>query len=355
MLYSALKYEKEDKISRGINVGDMVQTLAALQFLPHVDYYVERRRQDTNNAAKLPKSFCIMNGWYGAGMLPPNDNIIPFYISIHISKPDVLTSELADHFKLHQPIGCRDRSTLALLQSKGIEAYYSGCLTLTFQTNRQKRLGGIYLADIDEGGLELIPEDIKQRAVTVYYGTSRNLVDIFMRDQGKFIRPLMLRKFDRVIEYIRESLELPKVWFDSEYTSLYPKIWTEKDLPNLLHLFKARSLLNLYRDASLVITNRLHCASPCIALGTPVVFIPRQKLWSEFGSERFEVIQPYIPLNSSGSISKIDWNPSPATNVDNHKRFLTMICQKAVEMCANPLKEIPLNHFLEESGWHPEF
>ncbi|WP_190883035.1 polysaccharide pyruvyl transferase family protein [Planktothricoides raciborskii] len=331
----------------------MVQTLAALQFLPHVDYYVERRRQDTNHYAKLPKSFCIMNGWYSTGMLPPNDNIIPFYISIHISKPDVLTSAVVDHFKQHQPIGCRDSSTLALLQSKGIEAYYSGCLTLTFPTNRQKRLEGIYLVDIDEGGLELIPDDIKQRAVTIYYGTSRKLVDIVMRDQGKFIRPLMARKFDRAIELLRESLELPKVFFDPEYTSLYPKNWTEKDFTNLLHLFKARSLLNLYRNASLVITNRLHCASPCIALGTPVVFIPRQKLWAEFGSERFEVIQPYIPLNMSGSKSKIDWNPRP-TNVDNHKLFLTMICQKAVEMCENPLKEIPLSYFMEESGWYPQ-
>lgn len=48
--------------------------------------------------------------------------------------------------------------------------------------------------------------------------------------------------------------------------------------------------------------------------------------------------------------SNIDWNPQPV-NVENHKLFLRMLCQKAVEMGENPLKKIPLTQFYEDSGW----
>ena len=36
---------------------------------------------------------------------------------------------------------------------------------------------------------------------------------------------------------------------------------------------QARGLLETYANAGLVITSRLHCALPCIAMGTPVVFV----------------------------------------------------------------------------------
>ena len=35
----------------------------------------------------------------------------------------------------------------------------------------------------------------------------------------------------------------------------------------------AENLLNKYARAKLVITSRIHCALPCLALGTPVIFI----------------------------------------------------------------------------------
>ena len=35
----------------------------------------------------------------------------------------------------------------------------------------------------------------------------------------------------------------------------------------------AKNLLNKYASAKLVITSRIHCAIPCLSLGTPVLFI----------------------------------------------------------------------------------
>src|SRR5690606_10070852 len=36
---------------------------------------------------------------------------------------------------------------------------------------------------------------------------------------------------------------------------------------------EAQKLLDVYSQASLVITSRIHCALPCVALGTPVIFV----------------------------------------------------------------------------------
>ena len=45
----------------------------------------------------------------------------------------------------------------------------------------------------------------------------------------------------------------------------------KKNLP--LRLESAENLLNLYREAKLVVTSRLHCVLPCRAFNTDVKFI----------------------------------------------------------------------------------
>ncbi|NEP79123.1 MAG: polysaccharide pyruvyl transferase family protein [Okeania sp. SIO3C4] len=343
-MYSALKYEQGKSSGGTVNVGDMIQTLAAVQYLPKIDYYLERR-QGKNISSDLPDSFCIMNGWYSSGMLPPPPNITPFYISIHINTPEMLTDEVVKHLKEHQPIGCRDRSTLNLLKSYDVDSYYSGCLTLSFPTIQEKTPGKIYIVNLDQRGLKLVPEEIKEKAVSVDYITYRDLLTLIKVKKGKILRPI-----EGVTERFQEILEIPQIFINPEFSSLFPKIWTDKELENLIHLFKARSLLKMYSKASLVITNRLHCASPCLALGTPVVFIPRKK--HLLGDSRFETVGRYIPLNMEAEKSSdIEWKPQPV-NVENHKRFLRMLCQKAVEMRENPLKKIPLSQFYEDSGWN---
>ena len=39
-MYSALKYEHGKSSGGTVNVGDMIQTLAAVQYLPKIDYYL---------------------------------------------------------------------------------------------------------------------------------------------------------------------------------------------------------------------------------------------------------------------------------------------------------------------------
>jgi len=352
MLYSALKYEVSFNRGRSLNIGDLIQTLAAIQFLPHIDFYLERHQQDS---LLIPgeTAFCIMNGWYSTKMLPPPKQIKPFYISVHFSTPEILTPAVVEHLKDQGPIGCRDYATYSMLQKAGIAAYYSGCLTLSFPRCLTPREALIYLVDVHDMSLADIPDRLRDQAQTIYYGTSRKLVDILLKDRGKIARPLVTRKLAQLVEIGRELAESIKFFRDREFTRLYPRIWTPNDSLHLLHLFKAQSLLNLYRKASLVVTSRLHAAAPCLALGTPVVFLPRPvpQQWASFGEERFQVIEPYLPLNCDKAQQEINWHPQ-SVDLKNHQKFLTLLCRKAVEMGDNPLKELSLESFMQASNWY---
>ncbi|MEL7237630.1 MAG: polysaccharide pyruvyl transferase family protein, partial [Planctomycetota bacterium] len=116
------------------NVGDDVQSLAARQYLPQVDLLINR---DRSQAVKDEGDVhAIMNGWWldPQGQWPPPPNVKPLWVAFHAVKhaTEKLTSpESIAYLKQHGPIGCRDKKTEDLLKQHGVDAYYSGCLTLT--------------------------------------------------------------------------------------------------------------------------------------------------------------------------------------------------------------------------------
>jgi hypothetical protein len=90
---------------------------------------------------KVNKVILLCNAWW---MHPNNkkkyniitpDWIHPIYISIHLKDAKILTPEAILHFKKYEPIGCRDNDTKRLLNNKGIEAYFYGCLTMALNFN----------------------------------------------------------------------------------------------------------------------------------------------------------------------------------------------------------------------------
>ncbi len=67
---------------------------------------------------------------------------------------------------------------------------------------------------------------------------------------------------------------------------------------------KTREMLQMYKEqAQLVVTSRLHCASPCMAMGIPVILV------REYYDSRYKWIDKYLPLYTSDKFSTIDWNP----------------------------------------------
>src|SRR5262249_44591032 len=134
MRYLSLKYSKSD------NLGDEIQSLAAEQYLPRLDGFVDR---DTEMHQVSEPAFVFLNGWFKHGPThwnddaaecwPPSPQLRPGFLGFHIAYPQaLLTVRALEYYASWAPIGCRDVGTKAMLEAVGIDAYFSRCLTLTF-------------------------------------------------------------------------------------------------------------------------------------------------------------------------------------------------------------------------------
>lgn len=253
MKYSLMVYAENQKT---FNIGDYVQSLAARQFLPQVDYFINREKL---GEFKGGKTKLIMNGWFthNAKNWVPSADIFPHLISFHINNTaakDMLSEQGIEFLKKNKPIGCRDRFTEELLTSHGVEAYFSGCLTLTLDNYKvadDQRSNDIYIVDPLYG----LPTKEK-----VFFNTKSVLRSIRNKDifalnaRGKFLSQMIDEEVLAQAVYIQQ--ELPAKTYSEE----------EK-------FVLAEELLHKYARAKLVITSRIHCALPCLALGTPVIFV----------------------------------------------------------------------------------
>lgn len=103
--------------------------------------------RDTMSSAVKPdtcsKVVLLCNAWWmyknpalDKYDLPLPNWIIPIYTSVHLKDKGIIEDlAVVRHFKQYKPIGCRDMSTVSLLKSKGVDAYFSACLTTTLNLN----------------------------------------------------------------------------------------------------------------------------------------------------------------------------------------------------------------------------
>ena len=241
-----------------VNIGDYIQICAAEQFMPSINLAIER---DRLNQSLKNKTLIILNGWFTnhPENWPPDKNLSPLFISFHLqpasAKKILSKQQNIDFFKMHQPIGCRDYKTVKMLQEKGINAYFSYCLTSTLDIKYKstKIRKGVYIVD-------------------PLYSQDFGIIKKFNLKKLIFSPPFKkLFKLKDVI-FPKSKIEdfIPKdVILNSEKIEHY--INGETDHNALMSL--AKNLLNKYASAKLVITSRIHCAIPCLSLGTPVLFI----------------------------------------------------------------------------------
>ena len=258
MRYVSLKYSQSD------NLGDEIQSLAAEQFLPRLDGFVDR---DTELHLVNEESFVFMNGWFKHGPThwrddagecwPPSPLLRPAFFGFHIAYPAaLLTDESVAYYRAWAPIGCRDRLTAEILQARGVQAYFSRCLTLTFpRRDDAPRAGRIFVVEGQRSVLKsMIPASIATHA------------------------------------------EFRSHYIDPKYNG-----------NNQLKRQWAQELLDAYRGrASAVITDLLHCAMPCTAMGIPVVFIASPHTLRE-DPHRLDPIRDLITVHAPGD--SIDWEP----------------------------------------------
>ena len=62
---------------------------------------------------------------------PYHPNIRPLFISFHVNRLEMLTEEGLDYLRRYGPVGCRDWTTVFLLLSAGVDAFFSGCVSTT--------------------------------------------------------------------------------------------------------------------------------------------------------------------------------------------------------------------------------
>lgn len=277
-------YPFDDKNLEYGNIGDYIQSLAALQFLPKncMPIFIDRDEIDNYNGEK---AIIIMNGWYrikkNKTFISPN--LLPIFTSMHISNPYNIDSYFINSLKKFEPIGCRDTYTLNALKKKGINSYFSSCLTTTLDID--------YLVNDEQRNDEIIFIDYK-----------------FGYDD----------KIDKYIKSLKEY-NFSKVTYVTHYFRL--------NLTQTERFNFAKSLINKYARAKLIITTRIHGALPCLALNTPFIFV--NKLFDKryYGIYKF--------FNTVGINSRGKFNINVLLNKNN-----LIINPKAYLEYANKLKNI---------------
>lgn len=261
------------------NLGDDIQSLAARKLLPRVDGGISRERLQQ----PVTPGVLSMNGYFLGGVeWPPAPELVPFFYAFHVtpgSAARVCSPESIAYLRKNEPIGCRDRGTMELLQRHGVDAFYSRCVTLTLPRRElEPENGRVYLVGLSKGAEAAVPRSIRRRAVVV--------------DQAK--------------------LRLP-------------------DLTPALKEELSQHLLDTYsRTASLVITSKIHCAMPCIAMGIPVVFLYDKNKKNDY---RVGVVKDLIGINYVGEsrldrilfnrlmAKKINWFPA-ALDFEEEKKSI---------------------------------
>lgn len=264
--FGILVYDEGERL---FNIGDYIQSLAAKQFLPKVDFYINRERLGEH---KFEKTKIILNGWFThqPETWIPSKALDPLFVSLHINSTAakrMLSTEGVAYLKQHEPIGCRDHYTVRLLEDKGVEAYFTGCLTLTLDSYAKKNKsndGKIYIVDPLYGFPNKDRIFVNMKSIIKGILTA----DIFkINSANQFMKKIFSQSLLDKAEYIQQELPANKYTEDQKFEI-------------------AADLLEKYSTAKLVITSRIHCALPCLALGTPVIYL--NGFESEFDACRME-------------------------------------------------------------------
>lgn len=249
-----------------LNLGDVLQFQAIEYFLiqngvPKED--IIYLRMDEISTYRGEKVTLLLN-WalFDTNfMLDDKFNISPdirmMYVAATINsvmfKESYFNEYNINYLKEIEPIGCRDIRTYEVLKTYGIKAYVNGCMTSLLPKRQDDKRKKILLIDVPIEVREYIP-----------------------------------REFYNDFEVMSQQ-----IYLEGDQVNDASSIW--KEVEN--HYKKIKD------DAALVITSRLHVASPCVAWGIPVILVKKEMDY------RFDWLEYLIPLYSQTEYGKIDWYP----------------------------------------------
>lgn len=301
------------------NIGDEVQSIAAKRLLPRVDKLIER---DRLTLASREPTFLIANGWHlHSKDFPPPPQVRPFYIAFHAANNLILKPQIVTHLKAHGPVGCRDIFTLERMKFYNVPAYLSGCLTLTLEAQTSAPRRDVLLVDVDPDLRKFIPASLTKNAISL------------TQHSGTTITPLRheARLLGMIQHHHASITSFGKIFYKNLISLRQKYLLPESLIQDRFQ--RAENLLSQYEKAKLVITSRLHCALPCIAMGTPVIFLHKDPQDPRLGA-----INGYLKVYSQNNIHQVDWTPGAVQNdqLKQHKAFLREAVGKAAENGINP-------------------
>lgn len=229
------------------NIGDDIQTFAAARLLPEVSYFLDRESLDRFETDDGEAAAVVMSAWYmwHKWNWPPSKYVLPLFVGMHYTdnetakqdgspvKTEFLTGLGKEYMNAFSPIGCRDSFTEETFKQLGIDCYFSGCITLTLPRMPRTEDEGGYICCSD------VSDEVCGRAEKLLEGTGIEL---------------------RRIRHYKDYRNSDATW--------------EERAKNVT------DLLTVYQNAKCVITRRLHCALPCLAMGVPVLVINDEKAGS---------------------------------------------------------------------------
>lgn len=262
-----LIYPTDPKIGT-FNIGDYIQSLAAAQFFDNIDIKINREALDEYDGEAVKM---IFNGWFMhyPEHWPPSNKIKPLFVAFHLNllaKNELLLENSIRYFKKHEPIGCRDINTKNMLNEKGVDAYFSACLTLTLDIKYKtaQKNSEIYFVDP-------YYEFRRKKIIMSYLSTVFTQYNDIKKLSRNMFKAKSWKNLFKASAFYQQYIQV----FDREI--LVNAEFVNHEIPDTFKSEKnkfdyAELLLNKYNKAHLVVTSRIHAALPCLALKTPVFY-----------------------------------------------------------------------------------
>lgn len=257
------------------NLGDDMQSYAILANLGRVDTFMDRDSLPDFPADR--DTLCVFNSRFlqGKDFRPPSPAVKPIWHGFSAGRNELLKGEWLEYLRAQAPIGCRDMNSVRRLHEVGVDAYFTGCLTLFIGANLpppERERKGVLFVDVPPEAMARMPADLSGRAV---------------------------------------------------HTSTFVPPWLMRQRP-LHRLAMAAAMADRIAGAELVVTRRLHVAMPAASFGTPVVVIPDPAI--SYARDRFagfETIAPTVYLDELDGLDAIDWRnvPPPAIPAEITARY----------------------------------
>lgn len=283
MKYGYLLYQKPlipEMPNRPVNLGDPIQSYAVKVLYKEMgiedEDIIPVPRYDIENY-NGEECICVVNTCstyeelaYDSHFMPPSNKVHAIPFSLHINRN--IEEKEADFYRNCLDVGCRDVFTVKALSSLGANAYLTGCLTLTFprrSTVYDESADKVYLIDVQQEFKKLIPSHLLEGAIEL----------------SSIHRFAITHNSNRMT--FQEAMDF--------------------------HTMGEERIELLKKTAKLVITSRLHAASPCLAMGIPVIMTKHD--------DRFGFIDRFLPSYTNWETDVIDWNPLPI-DIEKEKNIL---------------------------------